>query len=72
MLDYLNSNNFTTSIGKSFYIGSQITNILRDEKYIGKITYGKVMSKLRNLKSNPSSMKVSVQDTSSVIIMNRL
>ncbi len=41
MLDYLNSNNFTTSVGKPFYTGSQITNILRDEKYIGKITYGK-------------------------------
>lgn len=41
MVDYLNSQNLTTTSGHPFTEGVQITAILRNEKYLGKIVYGK-------------------------------
>lgn len=41
MIAYLNNQGVTTTKGNKFTDTSQINNILRDEKYIGKMTFGK-------------------------------
>lgn len=49
ILRYLQVNNFITSLGKKFTNNAQVTNILKDEKYIGRVTYGKSYTKVDGL-----------------------
>ncbi|MFA5035845.1 MAG: recombinase family protein [Candidatus Izemoplasmatales bacterium] len=48
MIDYLNSNQITSTVGNSFTDSNQVINILKNESYIGKMVYGKKYTKVVN------------------------
>ena len=49
ILRYLQVNHFKTSLGNKFTNSSQIRNILQDEKYVGRVTYGKSYTRVDGL-----------------------